>query len=183
MDLSSSSFSFSLSCLPSRSSWRSLISTSVLAADAPLGLAPHHHAVYVMQENQRNEVLVAIHDEAGGLVGALRIDHASKLHALFTRVTGLRLGRLLVGDNAHGHASDTRISANQGATVIRTVFIKLAAVYNASDDLMHVVAVRCRPCRVGIKQTIQVAARVLRRILLRIERSTVKGSTLALADL
>ena len=46
---------------------------------APLGVAAHHEAVYVVQENQRNQVLVAVHDEARGLVGALGINDAAEL--------------------------------------------------------------------------------------------------------
>ena len=44
-----------------------------------LGLLTDHEAVDVLQEDDRDAALVAIHDKAGGLVGAIDIDDAAEL--------------------------------------------------------------------------------------------------------
>src|SRR5689334_22362665 len=118
---------------------------------APLGVTAHHETVYVMQENQRHKVLVAIHDETRGLFGAFGIDHAAKFNALFAR-RGISLLRRrgLVGHDAHGKSPDTRQPTDHGLAVLGLVLVELRAVNNACDDLLHVI----RTHAVGFKDAV-----------------------------
>ena len=94
-----------------------------------------------MDEDQRDEVLVAVEDEARGLVGAFGIDDAAELDALFAGVAGLRLMLLLVGDDADGEAADARVAAEDGAAVVGLVLVELGAIDEARDELRA-----CRRC-------------------------------------
>ena len=51
---------------------------------APLGVVADHEAVDVVQENQRDEVLIAVQDEARGFFGGLGVDDAAELDALLS---------------------------------------------------------------------------------------------------
>ena len=72
--------------------------------------------------------LVAVHDEAGGLVGAVDVDHAADtavgpsagLHAL-----------LLVGDDADRHAAEPAVAADQRLAVLGLVLVERAVVEDA----------------------------------------------------
>ena len=67
-----------------------------------LGVAADHEAVDVLQEEERQPGLVAVHDEPRRLVGAVGVDDAADLHAL-----GGCVGCLpLVGDDADRPAAD-----------------------------------------------------------------------------
>ena len=46
---------------------------------APLGVAADHESVDVVQKDQRDQVLVAVHDEAGGFFRGFGVNHAAKL--------------------------------------------------------------------------------------------------------
>ena len=106
---------------------------------APLGVAAHHEAVHVVQEDQRNHVLVAVHDEARGLLGAFGIDDAAELDAPVALMIDLLHVQLLVGHDADGIAADARVAAQQRLAILGLVLVEVAAVDNARDDLAHVV--------------------------------------------
>ena len=95
---------------------------------APFRVAADHEAVDVVQKDQRNQVLVAVHDEARGFFGALGVDDAAEFDALFAGVAGLGLRRFLVGDDADGDSADAGVAADEGAAVVGAVFVELAAV-------------------------------------------------------
>ena len=44
---------------------------------APFGVFADHEAVHVVEEDEGDEVLIAVHDEAGGFLRALGIDDAA----------------------------------------------------------------------------------------------------------
>ena len=81
-----------------------------------------------MDEDQRDKVLIAVEDEAGGLVGALGVDDAAELDALLAGVADLRLVLLLIGDDADGEAADARVAAEDGAAVVGLVLVELGAI-------------------------------------------------------
>ena len=135
---------------------------------APLRIATHHEAVDVMQEDERNQVLIAVHDEARRLFRTLGINHAAELNPLFPRLAGMRLVGLLVGDDPYREATDPAISAKHRLAVIRLVFVEFRTVDQPGNHLVHVVAVACTLRRIGIEQGIQFLRRKLGRILLRI---------------
>src|SRR5437016_8215189 len=49
---------------------------------APLRILADHEAVYVVQKNKRDAILVAIENEARGFFGGLRVNYAAKFDAL-----------------------------------------------------------------------------------------------------
>src|SRR5579875_689039 len=107
---------------------------------APFRLFTHHEAVYVVEENQRDKVLVAIHDKPRGLLRCICINHAAELHPLFSAFVRDGLdGFLLIGDNAHCPAADSRVAAQERLAVLGAVFVKPAAVHYARNDLPHIV--------------------------------------------
>ena len=69
-----------------------------------LAVAADHEAVHVLQEDDRQPVLVAVHDEAGGLLGAVDVEHAAELE----RPVGRPHAMVLIGDDAD---RETRRSA------------------------------------------------------------------------
>ena len=103
------------------------------------------------KKDQRDEVLIAIHDEARGLLRALGIDDAADFDAFRARGRthgdGLVLVGLLVGDDADGVAADARISAKNGAAKVRLVLIEFAAIDDAGDHFAHVVDIACARAR------------------------------------
>ena len=79
---------------------------------APLGVFADHEAVDVVQENQRDAVLVAVEDEARGFFGGLGVDDAAEFDALLVGAAGERVDVFfLVGDDADGPAADARVAA------------------------------------------------------------------------
>ena len=52
---------------------------------APLGFLADHEAVHVVQENQRDQILVAVQDEARGFLRRFGVDHAAEFDALVAR--------------------------------------------------------------------------------------------------
>src|SRR5208282_3081357 len=115
---------------------------------APLGIASHHKAVYVVEKNERDKILVAVHDEAGGLFGGLGVDDAAELDAFVAFMVGLLRVEFLIGDDAYGEASDASVAADQRFAVLGLVFVEAAFVYDTRQNFFHVVGARGR-CIVG----------------------------------
>src|SRR5437868_2267128 len=78
---------------------------------APLRVASHHKSVDVVDKNQWNQVLVAIHDEARSLFRRLGVNHTAKFHALLTIMPDGLLMSFLIGNHADGIASDAGVTA------------------------------------------------------------------------
>jgi hypothetical protein len=72
---------------------------------------PNHEAVDIVKKDERNQILIAVHDEARGLRSTLGIDHAAKLDPLLPRLAGMRLVGFLIGDNPYREAANSAISA------------------------------------------------------------------------
>src|SRR6266481_5432229 len=107
---------------------------------APLGVFADHEAVDVVQKNERDAVLVAVHDEAGGFFGGLGVDHAAEFDAFLVGVWGVGGDVFfLIGDDAHGPAAHAGIAAQQGFSIFGAIFLEFAAVHQACDDFAHVV--------------------------------------------
>ena len=73
------------------------------------GVAADHKAVDVLQENDRQPVLIAIHHEPGGLFGAVDVQHAAELIGPVGRPHAM----MLIGDDADGKAADPRRAADE----------------------------------------------------------------------
>src|SRR5438270_405770 len=95
---------------------------------APFGIAPHHESVNIMKKDQRDQVLVAIHDEARGLFGGLGVDHATKFHPLVSLVIGLLRVQLLIGHNTYRKSADASVTAEHRLSVFGLVLVEAAAV-------------------------------------------------------
>ncbi len=97
----------------------------------PLRIFADHESVDVVQEDQGDQVLIAVHDEAGRFLRALGIDDAADLDpfrpADGPMATRLILVDLLVGDDADRVAADARIAAKNGPAEIRLVLVELAS--------------------------------------------------------
>src|SRR5262249_1595030 len=100
-----------------------------------LGIPSDHKTIYVMQKQNGNEILIAVEDEAGSLVGTFRVDHAAKLKslALFANM------QLLVRYDSHREPAHTCIACKQSLPVLCFVLGKFAAVHDAGDDPTHVI--------------------------------------------
>ena len=109
---------------------------------APLRILADHEAVDIVQENQRDEILIAVHDEARGLVGALGVDDAAEFDAFFAGVPGADTGDCFFW-LATMPTAQPPMRAYPQSTVgrIRLVLVELAAIDDARDDLVHVVDV------------------------------------------
>src|SRR5208337_825946 len=111
---------------------------------APLGIASHHEAVDVVEKNERDQVLVAVHDEAGGFFGGLGVDDAAELDAFVAFVVSLLRVELLVGNDADGEASDASVAADEGFAILGLVLVEAALVHDARQNLLHVIRPRGR---------------------------------------
>ena len=109
---------------------------------APLGIAAHHKSVHVMEKNQRNQILVAVHDEARRFLRRFGIDHATELDPLVAFVVRSLRVQFLVGDDSHGESANARIAADQRLAIFRLVFVEAAAIEHARQNLFHVVRPR-----------------------------------------
>ena len=127
---------------------------------APFRVGAHHESVDVVQKNQGNQILVAVHDEARRFLSRLGINHSAKLYPPFALVRDGLLMRLLVGHNPHREAADARVTAEQRFAVIRFVFVEAAAVHQARQNLFHVV----RACGIGFVDPINLLSRIERRL-------------------
>src|SRR5215475_3523546 len=92
-----------------------------------------------MKEDNWNQVLVAVHDEASGFFRRFGVDHAAKLNPLAALVVSRLRMQLLVGNDSYSEAADASISAYQGLPVLRLIFIEFAGVRDAGDDFFNVV--------------------------------------------
>jgi hypothetical protein len=70
------------------------------------------------KENQRDQILVAVHDEARGLFGRLGVDHAAELDALVAFVIDLLRVQFLIGDDADGEAADAPVATDQSLAIL-----------------------------------------------------------------
>ena len=86
---------------------------AVLDDAAMFRFGPDHEAGDVLQEHQRHIALVAGHDETGGLVCAVGVNHPAKLKAVLLAFHH----RALVGHNADAPPVDARIPTHQGFSV------------------------------------------------------------------
>ena len=82
-------------------------------------MAPDHEAGDILQKNDRQPCLVAIHDETRRFIGAIGINDTAHLDALLFRA-GLET---LICDDAYGSPVDARIRSHNCLAVIRFVFI------------------------------------------------------------
>ena len=73
---------------------------------------------------------------------------------------GLVHVRLLVGHDADGKAADAREAANHRLAVLGTVFVEVAVVDDARDDLLHVVLFRA----VSVEDAVNLAGIIARRM-------------------
>src|SRR6266849_4694057 len=106
----------------------------------PLGVFADHEAVYVVQKNKRNSVLVAVENEARRFFRGLGVNHAAKFDAFLVRAARQRLHVLfLIRHNPDGPAADAGVSAKKSFAVLRAVFFEFACVHDAGDDFPHVV--------------------------------------------
>ena len=107
---------------------------------APLRVFAHHETVHVVQEHQRDPVLVAIQNKAGCLFCRLGVNYASKFDALLIRAAGQRLYMFfLIRNDAHSPSLDPRIAAEQRFPVFRAIFLEFARIHDACDDFAHVI--------------------------------------------
>ena len=97
-----------------------------------------------MKKHQRNQVLVAIHNEARGFFRRLGIDDPAEFHALAAFVVGGLSVQLLVGDNPNGESADAAVTAEQRLSIFGFVFIEAAAVENARQNFLGVIRARRR---------------------------------------
>src|SRR5579863_1836758 len=97
-----------------------------------------------MKEDEWNQILVAVHDEAGGLLRGLRVDYAAELDSLMAFVVGLLRVQFLVRYDPDGKAADASIATDQRFTVFRLVLVETATVEYAGQNFFHVVRARGR---------------------------------------
>src|SRR5262249_1420093 len=106
---------------------------------APLCITTDHETVYVVQEYERHQVLVAVHDEASSFFRRFRVDDTAKFHAFAAFMVG-RLGmKFLVGDDADRESADPGVATNEGLAILRLIFVKLAGIGDACDYFLDVV--------------------------------------------
>ena len=97
-----------------------------------------------MQENQRQQVLIAVHDEARRLFRRLGIDHAAKFHPLMPLVIDALGVYFLIGNNSHGKTANARITADHGLAIFPLVLVELARIHDAPNDFFDVIRTCCR---------------------------------------
>lgn len=100
------------------------------ADDAALfGVSADHEACGVVEEEEGDLALVAVHDEAGGFVGGVVVDDAGHLDgfggACFAAGHGALDELFLVGEDPHRVAADFRVAADDGLAVIGFVFVEV----------------------------------------------------------
>jgi len=109
-----------------------------------------------VEEDERDVPLVAVHDEAGGLVCGIVVDHAGHV-GRFARA-GLAAGEgalgelALIGDDADGVAADVGVGAAEALAIVGLVFVEIwferfvavgigccSAVDDAGEDVADVI--------------------------------------------
>src|SRR5689334_4629138 len=95
----------------------------------------YHKTSHILQKHKRYLFLIAIHNKAGCLIGAIIIYHTSHLHfpllALYHHA--------LVGNDAYGPAIYPGITAQNGFAIIFLELFQTGIVYNTLDDLLHII--------------------------------------------
>src|SRR5436309_2953976 len=76
--------------------------------------------VQVLEENDGDARLIAVHDETGGFVGGVHVDHAAELQFATGRLATLPL----IGDDAYRRAAEPAVSAYQRRAKFRLVFVE-----------------------------------------------------------
>ena len=106
----------------------------------PFGVFADHEAIDVVEENQRDAVLVAVEDEASGFLGGLGVDDAAEFDAFLIGAAGCGgYVFLLIGDDADRPATDAGVAAEQSFAVFGAVFLEFSGVDDAGEDVAHVV--------------------------------------------
>src|SRR6185437_1067756 len=95
----------------------------------------YHEAGDILQKDEGDLFLVAVHDKTGGLIRAVVIDHAAHLHLPLFRFHDLSLVR----DDAHRPAFDSGIAAEDGLAIILLELFEDGIIHEAVDDLDHIV--------------------------------------------
>src|SRR6266404_4640252 len=107
---------------------------------APLRVFADHEAVYIVEKNQGNAILIAVENEACGFFRGLGINHAAKFDTFLVRAARQCLNVFfLIRDDADGPAANARIAAKKGFAILRAVFFEFACIHNAGNDFSHVV--------------------------------------------
>ena len=119
---------------------------AVLDDAAVLGARADHEAGHVLEEHQRDALLVAVHDEPRGLVGRVGVDHPARLHLVGVRLLArLRLDDLpLVGDDAHAPPVDAGVAAEERLAVASFVLRPRVGVHDAREEVACVVGLVAR---------------------------------------
>src|SRR5262249_3552775 len=91
-----------------------------------LGLFADHEAVYILQKEQGSARLIAIHDEAGGFVGAIDVDHAAVLQRALSRLAPLPL----IGDDADGPTTEPTRAAHERLAILSLVLVERRVIEN-----------------------------------------------------
>ena len=104
-------------------------------------LAAHHEAGDVLEKDQGNLALTTQLDEVRTFDGRFGKQDA------------------IVGDDAHGHAFNAGKAGDQGAAKAGFEFIKVTVVYDAGNDLPHVVGL----ARVGRDDAVEFFGGIARR--------------------
>ena len=110
----------------------------------PLGIAAHHEPVHIVQKDERDQILIAVHDETRSLFRGLGVNNAPELDALVAFVIGLLRVKFLIRHDPYREASNARVAAKHGLAVFGLVFVKAAFVDNPRDDFLHVIRTRRR---------------------------------------
>ena len=98
-------------------------------------VAPDHEAGYVLEKNDRQSGLIAIHDEPRGFVGAVGINDAAHLDARFFRAHLMAL----IGDDPDRMAADPRIGGDERLAVVGLVFIERIRVDDRGEQIARIV--------------------------------------------
>ena len=96
-----------------------------------LGVSTHHEPVDVLEKEDRQSALIAIHDEASGLVGAVHIDDAAVLERPLRRPAAL----MLIGHHADRSAANPGESRYDRAAVFLAKFVERARVYDTRQQI------------------------------------------------
>src|SRR5262249_53723970 len=74
------------------------------------GVATNHETIDILEKDDWQPILVAVHDKAGGLFGAIDVEHAAKLE----RPVGGANPVALAGDDADGESAESSRAADEG---------------------------------------------------------------------
>ncbi len=97
-----------------------------------LGATADHEARDIVQEHQRNFLLVTDHDEAGRFVSRIGVDHTPKLHFAFTGF----YYEAVVGDDADAPAVDAGVAAEYCLSIFLFEFSKFSVIHQGFDEVV-----------------------------------------------